>query len=134
GRSNFVCSGVDTSYLHRDLWSPHLLHRARITSRFRVGFSILLAVFQKGAARAVLSIGTLISLSSTAYAQVTEAGGVSVFEAEDFITNLSARSEHDWTFSNSVSGFSGLGYMEATPNTGANLSAGSSSPELQFTV
>jgi glucose/arabinose dehydrogenase/mono/diheme cytochrome c family protein len=73
-------------------------------------------------------------LSST-IGQITEAGGVAVFEAENFGMNLSARSGHDWTFSNAVTGFSGLGYMEATPNNGANLTtAGSSNPELQFTV
>src|SRR5947209_5549513 len=89
---------------------------------------------RRGEIRAILMVATLWFLQSQARAQVTEAGGVSVFEAEDFVLNLSARSSHDWAFGNSVSGFSGLGYMEATPNTGANLAAGSSSPELQFTV
>jgi glucose/arabinose dehydrogenase/mono/diheme cytochrome c family protein len=58
-----------------------------------------------------------------------------VFEAENFNANLSGRTGHDWSFSNVVSGFSSLGYMEATPNNGANLTtADVSNPELQFTV
>jgi glucose/arabinose dehydrogenase len=95
----------------------------------------LFAVFPQGAAvRVILSIFLLDFVGTAAHAQITEAGGVSVFEAEDFVANLSGRSGHDWSFGNSVSGFSGTGYMEATPNTGANIAAGSSSPELQFTV
>src|SRR4051812_45991616 len=89
---------------------------------------------RRGAIGTFLAIAALSCFSSQAFAQVTESGGIAVFEAEDFITNLSARSGHDWTFGNSVSDFSGIGYMEATPNTGANLAAGGSSPELQFTV
>ncbi len=57
-----------------------------------------------------------------------------VLEAEAYTQNLSPRSSHDWSFSNITSGFSGLGYMEATPNNGANIAAGSNSPELQFTA
>jgi glucose/arabinose dehydrogenase/mono/diheme cytochrome c family protein len=82
----------------------------------------------------LISAGFGLSLCAVE-AQITETGGVVVFEAENFNANLSARSGHDWGFSNAVTGFSGLGYMEATPNTGANLTtAGSSNPELQFTV
>ena len=83
---------------------------------------------------AVLATAAILLLQSELRAQVTETTGFVVFEAEDFNANLSARSGHDWALGNSISGFSGLGYMEATPNTGANIAAGSSSPELQFTV
>src|SRR3954466_4624297 len=82
----------------------------------------------------ILSIAALTFAGSAARAQITEASGVVVFEAEDFNANLSARSGHDWTFGNATVGFSGLGYMEATPNNGANIAADSNSPELQFTV
>jgi uncharacterized repeat protein (TIGR03806 family) len=68
------------------------------------------------------------------YGQASEAGGVVVFEAESFTANLSPRSSHEWDLGTSVSGFSGNGYMEALPNNGANISAGATSPELQFTV
>ncbi|MFL6514578.1 MAG: PQQ-dependent sugar dehydrogenase [Chthoniobacterales bacterium] len=88
----------------------------------------------KGVRWAIWGAGTLCFLVSPVGAQITEAGGVAIFEAEDFVTNLSARSGHDWSFSNAVSGFGGIGYMEATPNTGSNIAGNSSSPELQFTV
>ena len=68
--------------------------------------------------------------------QVSEAGGVVVFEAENFNSNSLPRSSHEWDFGNSIGGFSDSGYMEALPNNGANLTSNLSttSPELQFTV
>ena len=66
--------------------------------------------------------------------QVSEAGGVVVFEAENFNSNSLPRSSHEWDFGNSIGGSSGSGYMEALPNNGANLAAGGTSPELQFSV
>ncbi len=67
----------------------------------------------------------------------TESGGVIVFEAEDFSTNLTHGSDHFWALSNSVAGFSGAGYMEATPNSGLNNGGTtwvSTQPELQYAV
>ncbi|HEY4283793.1 MAG TPA: PQQ-dependent sugar dehydrogenase, partial [Chthoniobacterales bacterium] len=89
---------------------------------------------RRGARVIILSIGALIFAGLSVHAQITESNGVVVFEAEDFNANLSARSGHDWTFGNATAGFSGLGYMESTPNNGANVAADSNSPELQFTV
>jgi len=66
--------------------------------------------------------------------QVSEAGGVVVFEAENFNSNSLPRSSHEWDLGSSIDGFSGSGYMEALPNNGANLAAGGTSPELQFSV
>jgi glucose/arabinose dehydrogenase/mono/diheme cytochrome c family protein len=65
---------------------------------------------------------------------VTENGGVIVLEAENFNSNLSPRSSHQWEVRNTTAGFSGTGYMEATPNNGANIAADSNSPELQYPV
>lgn len=62
-----------------------------------------------------------------------EVGGVVVFEAEKFEANI-PRSSHEWDPGSAVTGFSGTGYMEALPNNGANLVAGETAPELQFTV
>ncbi len=88
----------------------------------------------KGVLLGVL-VAAFVSGFSISHAQVTETGGVVIFEAEDFDANLSGRSGHDWSLANAVAGFGGLGYMEATPNTGANLAtAGTANPELQFSV
>jgi hypothetical protein len=82
----------------------------------------------------VIVLATAILLVRSICAQVSEAGGVAVFEAENFTSNLSPRSSHEWDLGTSVTGFSGSGYMEALPNNCANLNAGATSPELQFTV
>lgn len=82
----------------------------------------------------IASAGVLILLGGEARAQVSEAGGVVVLEAENFNANLSPRSSQEWDPGSSVTGFSGTGYMEALPNNNANLMAGATSPELQFTV
>jgi len=67
---------------------------------------------------------------------IHESGGVVDIEAEGFDTNFSPRSGHEWALSNAVALYSGTGYMEASPNTGANLNSTwvDSSPELQYTV
>ncbi len=78
--------------------------------------------------------GLIILLAGETRAQFTEAGGVVVLEAENFNANLSPRSSHEWDVGTSINGFSGTSYMEALPNNGALLTAGASSPELQFTV
>src|SRR2546428_11392911 len=80
--------------------------------------------------------GILLVAGSAAAASFTEANGVVLFEAEDFATNLSPRSAHSWVQSNAVSGFSGTGYMEATPDNGANITSGwlTTSPELDYSV
>jgi hypothetical protein len=69
-------------------------------------------------------------------ATITEANNVAIFEAESFVTNISPRSGHSWVQSNPVPGFSGAGYMEATPNIGANITTDwlNTSPELDFPV
>lgn len=63
-------------------------------------------------------------------------GGVVVIEVESFHTNISPRGAHSWVFTNSISSYSGNGYMEAMPNNDAiiqtNLSA--NSPELRYDV
>ncbi|MCG3149305.1 MAG: hypothetical protein PCFJNLEI_02765 [Verrucomicrobiae bacterium] len=69
-------------------------------------------------------------------APVIENAGILALEAEDYTTNLSPRSAHEWALSNAVPQFSGTGYMEATPNSGANLNSTwvDTSPELQYEV
>ena len=67
----------------------------------------------------------------------TESAGVVVFEAEDFDTQVIHGSDHQWDLSNSVAGFSGTGYMEATPNNGLNNGGSTwltTQPELRYTV
>src|ERR1043166_2806998 len=67
----------------------------------------------------------------------TENNGVVVFEAGDFDTQLLHGSDHQWDLSNSVAGFTGTGYMEATPNNGLNNGGSmwlTTQPELQYTV
>ncbi|HEY8241340.1 MAG TPA: alpha-amylase family glycosyl hydrolase, partial [Kiritimatiellia bacterium] len=61
--------------------------------------------------------------------------GVVVFEAEDFSAVVS-RGGHQWQVTNSISGFSGAGFMVATPDTGAVLDVSwtNASPELQYDV
>jgi glucose/arabinose dehydrogenase/mono/diheme cytochrome c family protein len=82
-----------------------------------------------------LALAVALALNlRTGYAQISEAGGIVVLEAENFNANLSPRSSHEWDPGTSVVGFSGSSYMEALPNNGANLVAGATSPELQFTV
>src|SRR5947209_4650397 len=79
----------------------------------------------------------LLSLGQSLPAQVaTEAGGVVVVEAENYTADLSPRltPAHSWTLATSTAGYSGGGYMEATPNDGTPGSASSTTPELQFTV
>jgi len=65
----------------------------------------------------------------------TQAGGVVVFDAESFRSNI-ARSGHAWVNTNSLPGYNGSGYVEALPNTGANVQVSwtNTSPELQFEI
>jgi alpha-D-xyloside xylohydrolase len=95
------------------------------------------AAHSKRFARIVSGFAACCFFAATAGAATfTEANGVVLFEAEDFATNLSPRSAHSWAVSNAVSGFSGAGYMEATPNNGANVTANwlTASPELDYSV
>jgi len=64
-----------------------------------------------------------------------ESGGQVVIEAEHFDQTIS-RSSHNWLLNTSQTGFSGSGYMEALPNTGANINTGytTTSPEFIFKV
>ena len=78
---------------------------------------------------------------SIAHAQVAiESGGVLVFEAENFTANLSPQTPvggvpHSWTLGTATTGYSGSGYMEATPNSGPpGGNADANSPQLQYTV
>jgi len=66
---------------------------------------------------------------------VTAYDGIAVFEAEAFNAMI-PRNAQAWSFTNSVAGASGAGYVEATPNSGSNLNSDvpTSSPELQYTV
>lgn len=86
------------------------------------------------------AISTLVAVLATliliplAHADFTEANGIVVLEAENFSTNQSPRSSRSWQAESVVPGFSGTGYMSALPNSGTNISAGSTSPELQFRV
>jgi len=61
--------------------------------------------------------------SAIAQTVFTEAGEWWVIEAESF-SNNTARiingTNFQWIATNAVAGFSGSGYMEATPNVGAN--------------
>jgi alpha-D-xyloside xylohydrolase len=85
---------------------------------------------------ALFAAGLALAGISGFSATFTEANSVVLIEAEGFATNLSPRSSHTWGLSNSVAGFSGSGYMEAAPNSGANITSGwfSSSPELDYSV
>ncbi len=86
-------------------------------------------------------VGLCPFLAGIAQAQVaTESGGVIVFEAENFTANLSPQTPvggvpHSWTFGTATTGYSGSGYMEATPNSGnPGGNADANSPQLQYTV
>lgn len=75
----------------------------------------------------------------TAQTVFSEAGGVVVIEAENFSNNTSRvinGTNFQWVASNSVAGYSGTGYMEASPNVGANINAAWSNtcPQLDYTV
>jgi glycosidase len=85
-------------------------------------------------ARFVFSLLFLLVLSSAQAAD--ESGGFVVFESESFASNLAHGSSSAWVAGNSVAGFSGTGYMEALPNTGATIDANwvTTSPELQYTI
>ena len=63
---------------------------------------------------------------------VSESGGVTVLEAEEVFNNIT-RTNHTWTLTNNVAGFSGSGFMQALPDTGANVST-TNTPELQYQV
>jgi len=79
--------------------------------------------------------GSLAPISVRAFTN-TESGGVIVFETEDNSANLTHGTDHQWTFSNSVAGYSSTGYTAASPVTGSNFTANvtTSSPELQYLV
>lgn len=82
-------------------------------------------------------VGLLLATVWPLLADVTnEVDGVLFFEAENFSTNLSPRSAHEWDFTNAVPGFSGTGYMQALPNNGANINTDwqDTSPELDYPV
>ena len=86
-------------------------------------------------------VAVLCVLGTDALAQTvfTEAGGVVVIEAEDFSNNTPHSidgTNFQWIATNAISGFSGNGYMEATPNVGANQSVTwrDTSPELDYSV
>src|SRR5579859_7206763 len=86
----------------------------------------------------VFATGLACSLAPISVCAVTntESGGVIVFEAEDNSANLTRGSDHQWTLTNSVAGYSGSGYMAALPDSGSNFTANvaTTSPELQYLV
>ncbi len=92
--------------------------------------------------RSIVGAGVLFfGLLCTAMAQTvfTEAGGVVVIEAEAFSNNTSRvinGTTFQWVATNAVPGFSGTGYMEATPNVGTNQNATwlNVSPQLDYAV
>ena len=94
----------------------------------------------KGFVRVVLFATGLMCVSApiTLHAITnTESSGIILFEAEDFDSQILHGSDHQWDLSNSVTGFGGTGYMEATPNTGLNNGGSTwltTQPELQYSV
>src|SRR6267154_1971013 len=87
---------------------------------------------------ALALISTFLS-TTDAQTVFTEAGGVIVIEAESYSNNIARitnGTNFQWVANNSVTGFSGTGYMEALPNVGANLNSTwlTTSPELDYAV
>ncbi len=81
-------------------------------------------------------VAVVLSLPASMAAPLfTENGGVVDIEAGAFSNNF-AGTTHTWALSNSVAGFSGAGYLEATPNIGTNLNVAwvGTGPELQYAV
>lgn len=84
-------------------------------------------------ARIVLAFG-LVSAAHAA-PPFTFNEGVTVFEAEDFSTNVSPRSGHQWVATNTVGGFAGSGFMEGTPDNNIIFTNWTiDSPELRYDV
>src|SRR5579859_3954758 len=84
-----------------------------------------------------LFLGILHTVS--AQTLFTESGGVVVIEAESFSNNTSRvinGTTFQWVTTNTVAGFSGTGYMEATPNIGTNenVTWQNVSPQLDYEV
>lgn len=75
-----------------------------------------------------------ISLAASSQSVVTWSGGIAI-EAEAPTANT-PRGGQAWIFTNTVAGFSGSGYMQALPDTGAVVTANwtTESPELSFTT
>ncbi len=92
--------------------------------------------------RSVLgAIALVFGLVQIVPAQIvfSEAGGVVVIEAESFSNNTARAingTNFQWVATNAISGFSGTGYSEATPNVGANQSVtwSNTSPEMDYAV
>ncbi|MFA5856930.1 MAG: DNRLRE domain-containing protein [Candidatus Pacearchaeota archaeon] len=62
-----------------------------------------------------------------------ESSGMIVIEAENY-SKIIIRGAKSWNFTNTYSGYSGTGALQALPNTGTNNNAGytTTSPEVQF--
>src|SRR3954453_18340555 len=83
----------------------------------------------------VLCVALALWVGVQAVPAADEVGGVTVLEAEQFTSNLSPRSSHEWDPGTTIAGFSGTGYMEALPNNNTNLPGPTTAnPELQFAV
>lgn len=80
------------------------------------------------------ALSAMTPLLGRLHAEQSEANGIVVVEAEAFDVNHSPRSSRSWELADTVAGFSGTGYMQAVPNSGSNIAAGNSSPELQFRI
>ncbi len=91
------------------------------------------------AKRSLLSLVLLQSLvvtskSAEVIQQITGPGLV-LIEAENFHDNI-PQGGHEWRLATSPAGFSGSGFVEATPDSGANIESGydTGSPRLDFKV
>ncbi len=93
--------------------------------------------------RVVVAMGVAACLHSTAFALVVtniEVDGVIDIETEAFVSNIPRTinsTNYQWQLSSTVPGFSGTGYMLATPQNGLVLNNANwlgVAPELQFTV
>jgi alpha-D-xyloside xylohydrolase len=82
-----------------------------------------------------LGIVFLLTVELSFAQNIIESGGVVDIEAESFFGIL-PQSDHSWYLSNSISGYSGTGYMEALPDNGTNITSNvsSTSPQLQYAV
>ena len=68
---------------------------------------------------------------------LTEYSGLVVFEAEDFSNTtlgIGAALNNYWSEENSVSGFSGAGYLEAKPNNGVNTFDTLDGPRIDYEI
>lgn len=95
-------------------------------------------MFRNSFTCAALFFGALLAAAVHAGA-ATEARGLVALEAEDFTTNTSrtvSSTAYSWAAFSDIGGYSGAGFMEATPNDGATVATTplNVSPELQYSI